>query len=99
MVKNCHELPWFFAANFIVKNQGQGYAPSTIENPNLPGSGLCPNKAVIEYLEATKRSMETGLFLHPLSGKSRNAGQISYWLAKAISWMLPCAMGKAHDVG
>ena len=27
-------------ANFIVKNQGQGHAPFTVEIPNLPASSL-----------------------------------------------------------
>ena len=69
-------------ANFIVKNQGQGHFSSTTEIPSLPGSRLCPNKAVSEYLEVNKYSKETGLFLHRVLDKSLNAGQISFWLPK-----------------
>ena len=40
-------------ANFIVKNQaGQQHTLSTIAIPKLPGSTLCPNKAVSEYNKA-----------------------------------------------
>ena len=36
----------FLRKNFIVKNEGKGHTPSTIEIPSLPGSRLGPNKAV-----------------------------------------------------
>ena len=38
------------------------------------------------------------MFFHPVSGKTLNAGQVSYWLAKAINWVLTGAMGVADDV-
>ena len=80
--------------NFIGKNQGQKHAPSSIQTPNLPGSRLCSNKAVMENLEATNHSREPGLFMHPVSGKSLNADQVSYWLANAVNWVFPDAMGR-----
>ena len=40
--------------NFILKNQTQRHSPSIIKIPNLPGSRLCPNTAVMEYIEVTK---------------------------------------------
>ena len=82
---------------FIFKNQAQFHAPSLIDIPDLPGSSLCPVKAVKDYLADTASVKETTLFLHPKSGKALNASRLAYHLAKAIDWLLPGAMGKAHD--
>ena len=65
--------------------------------PDLPGSALCPVKALKEYLSDTDGSSEPGLFLHPSSGKTLNAGRLAHFLAKAIDWLVPEALGKAHD--
>ena len=82
---------------FIFKNQTQFHAPSLIDIPDLPGSSLCPVMAVKNYLADTSGSEELALFLHPVSGKALNAGRLAHHLAKAIDWLLPGAMGKAHD--
>ena len=76
----------------------KGMSPLLLKIPNIPESRLGPNKSATEYLEATKHSRETGWFLHPVSDKSLSAGQISFWLAKAINRGLLGTMGKAHDV-
>ena len=82
---------------FLFKNQAQFHSPSLMDIPDLPGSALCPVKALKEYLADTSDSLESGLFLHPSSGKTLNAGRLAYFLAKAIDWLVPEALGKAHD--
>ena len=82
---------------FLFKNQAQNHTPSLMDIPDLPGSALCPVKALKEYLADTKSSTEPGLFLHPSSGKTLNAGRLAHFLAKAIDWLIPEALGKAHD--
>ena len=82
---------------FIFKNQAQFHAPSLMDIPDLPGSPLCPVKALREYLADTAGSQEQGLFLHPKSGRTLNAGRLAYFLALTISWLIPDALGKAHD--
>ena len=83
---------------FILKNQTQFHAPSLLKIPSLPGSSLCPVKAVRDYLADTQASTEPGLFLHPVSGKTLNAGRLAYFLVKAIRWLLPNALPHAHDI-
>ena len=82
---------------FLFKNQAQNHTPSLMDIPDLPGSALCPVKALKEYLADTKSSTEPGLFLHPSSGKTLNAGRLAHFLAKTIDWLIPEALGKAHD--
>ena len=83
---------------FILKNQTQFHAPSLLRIPSLPDSPLCPVRAVRDYLADTQASTEPGLFLHPISGKTLNAGRLAYFLVKAIRWLLPDALPNAHDV-
>ena len=83
---------------FIHKNQSQFHSPSMLKIPSLPGSPLCPVEAIREYLADTQASSEPGLFLHPVSGKTLNAGRLAYFLVKAIKWLLPDALPHAHDV-
>ena len=85
-------------AGFLFKNQSLEHAPSNIVIPALGDHVLCPILALDNYLELTKDSLESSLFLHPLSGKSLNAAGISFWLAKAIDWLLPESLGKGHDI-
>ena len=82
---------------FIFKNQAQFHDPSLIDIPDLPGSSLCPIKAIKEYLADTAASREAALFLHPVSGVPLNAGRLAFHLAKTIDWLIPNALGKAHD--
>ena len=84
-------------AGFIFKNQTQHHSPSLIEFPDLPGSFLCPVKALRKYLDDSLDSTEAGLFLHPVSGKTLNAGRLAFFLAKAIDWLVPGSMAKGHD--
>ena len=86
------------SSEFLFKNQTLDHAPSNIVIPGLDNSILCPVKAIRLYLECTGDSRESALFLHPGSGKPLNAGGVSFWLAKAISWLLPDSLGKGHDV-
>ena len=83
---------------FLLKNQTQFHAPSLLRIPSLPDSPLCPVRAVRDYLADTQASTEPGLFLHPISGKTLNAGRLAYFLVKAIRWLLPDALPNAHDV-
>ena len=83
---------------FVFKNQSQFNVPSMIRIPNLPDSSLFPVAAIGKYLSDTQASSEPGLFLHPVSGKSLNAGTLAYFLVKAIKWLLPDALPHAHDV-
>ena len=83
---------------FLLKNQSQFNPPSMLRLPALPDSPLCPVRAVREYLADTQASSEPGFFLHPVSGKSLNAGRLAYFLVKAIKWLLPEALPHAHDV-
>ena len=69
---------------FIHKNQSQFHSPSMLKIPSLPGSPLCPVEAIREYLAVTQASSEPGLFLHPVSGKTLNAGRCAYFLVKTI---------------
>ena len=86
-------------ANFIVKNQTQGRFLSTIEITNLSESCLFLNRAVKEYLQVTRNSQEPGLFLHLVSGKTLNAGQVSYSLAKVLQLGFPgCHDLKSNEV-
>ena len=82
---------------FIFKNQAQFHAPSLIEIPDLPGSSLCPVKALRDYLDDTSDSPEGSLFIHPRSGKPLNAGRVAFFLAKAINWLVPDSLARAHD--
>ena len=82
---------------FIFKNQAQFHAPSLIDIPDLPGSKVCPIKAVKDYLADTAGSQESTLFLHPTSGKALNASRLAFQLAKTIDWLVPGALGRAHD--
>ena len=82
---------------FIFKNQAQFHAPSLIEIPDLPGSSLCPVKALRDYLGDTSGSPEGSLFIHPRSGKPLNAGRVAFFLAKAINWLVPDSLARAHD--
>ena len=82
---------------FLFKNQGQFHSPTLIEIPDLPGSPLCPVKALRDYLDATQGRSETSLFLHPVSSKPLNAGRLAFFLAKAIDWLLPGCLAEAHD--
>ena len=84
-------------AGFLFKNQTQFHEPSLIEIPDLPSSKLCPVKALKDYLADTKNTKETSLFLHPVSGKSLNAGRLAYFLAKAIRWLVPDVKARGHD--
>ena len=84
-------------AGFLFKNQGQFHSPSLIEIPDLPGSPLCPVKALREYLDATQGKSELSLFLHPVSFKPLNAGRLAFFLTKAIEWLLPGCLAEAHD--
>ena len=83
---------------FLLKNQTQFHTPSLLRIPSLPDSPLCPVRAVRDYLADTQASTEPGLFLHPISGKTLNAGRLAYFLVKAIRWLLPDALPNAHDV-
>ena len=83
---------------FIFKNQGQFHSPSVIEIPDLPGSSLCPMKAVEQYLNVTRGTKEASLFLHPVSSRPLNAARVAFFLVKAIEWLLPGSLAKAHDV-
>ena len=85
-------------AGFIFKNQALGHAPSDIIIPELGESNLCPVSAIKSYLEKTRDSRESALFLSPVSGKPLNSGGVSYWLAKAIDWLVVGSKGKAHDI-
>ena len=85
-------------AGFIAKNQTSSHSLSLIEIPNLPGSPLCPNAALRAYLRVTSGSEKGGLFLNPESGKELNAGGVSYWLVRAIEWLLPGSLGRGHDI-
>ena len=84
--------------SFIANNQTSNHSLSLIEIPNLPGSPLCPNVALRVYLRVTSGSEKEGLFLNPESGKELNAGGVSYWLVRAIEWLLPGSLGKSHDI-
>ena len=84
-------------AGFVFKNQAQYHAPSIIEIPDLPGSDLCPVKALRDYVSDLGDSSEESLFLHPRSGKPLNAGRVAFFLAKAVSWLLPNSLAKGHD--
>lgn len=84
-------------AGFVFKNQAQFHAPSIIEIPDLPGSDLCPVKALRDYVSDLGDSSEESLFLHPRSGKPLNAGRVAFFLAKAVSWLLPNSLAKGHD--
>ena len=83
---------------FLAEESISVQPPSMLRIPSLPGSPLCPVRAVREYLADTQASSEPGLFLHPVSGKTLNAGRLAYFLVKAIKWLLPDALPHAHDV-
>ena len=82
----------------MVMNQSQFHEPSILRIPDLPGSPFCPVRAIREYLAGTQNSSESGLFLHPVSGKSLNSGRLAYFLVDTIKWLLPDALPHAHDV-
>ena len=69
---------------FVLKNQSQFSAPLMFRIPDLLNSPLCPVMAIKEYLADTQASSEPGLFLHPVSGKTLNAGRCAYFLVKTI---------------
>ena len=74
------------------------HAPSDITIPLLGNDDLCPVSSIRSYMEVTKDSSDAALFLHLKSGKPLNAAGVSYWLAKAIRWLLPLSKGKGHDI-
>ena len=97
MVQQAIVLP--VRPGFVLKNQAQFHSPSSslIEIPNLPDSPLCPVRALEAYLETTKQTSESALFLHPSSGKALNAARLAFFLSKSIQWLLPGCKAKAHD--
>ena len=84
---------------FLYKNQSAKRRPPKIVIPNLPepDDSLCPVKALRRYLTL---SQGTGrkLFRNPASNADLNAGTLAFWLCKAITWLVPNATGRAHDV-
>ena len=83
---------------FLLKNQSQFNAPSMLRIPTLPESPLCPVRAIKEYLADTQTSSESGLFLHPVSGKTLNKSRLANFLVKTKKWLLPNALPHAHDI-
>ena len=53
--------------------------------PDLPGSALRPVKALKEFLADTEGSTEPGLFLHPSSGKTLNAGRLAHFWPRPLT--------------
>ena len=83
---------------FLFKNQTMFHAPSPISFPSL-GAGddsLCPVSALREYLERSPPGPT--LFSHPSTGSPLNAGGVAFWMVKAITWLLPGSVPRAHDV-
>ena len=87
-----------FKPDFLFKNQSLEHVPSNLEIPALENSALCPISALRDYIAITSDTSVETLFVHPKTGNALNAGGISYWLVKAISWLLPNCKALAHDV-
>ena len=84
-------------SNFLYKNQTATRTPPEIVFEGLPGSPVqCPVRALKTYLEATKDSTETSVFLHPTTKKGLKGGRLSYWLRKSIELFVND--GRAHDM-
>ena len=85
---------------FLFKNQSHSRSPPRIVIPALNSNHpvMCPVLVIEAYLCQTVSTKHTKLFLNPDTGSALNAGTLSFWLCKAINFLLPDAICKAHDV-
>ena len=84
---------------FLYKNQRPNSNPPRICVKAIqPSSSLCPVAAVKILLATPNPQHHPHLFLNPSSSAPLNASTFRFWLCKAINWLLPGSMPRAHDV-
>ena len=58
---------------------------------------LCPVLALENYIRVFP-STARKLFINPQTGCPLTASTLALWLCKAMDWLLPSAISKAHDM-
>ena len=85
--------------SFLYKNQSASRSPPPIVIPAfLEDPTLCPMAAIQRLLSAPNPASHPNLFLNPVSHSPLNAASLRFWLCKAINWLLPDCIPRAHDV-
>ena len=85
---------------FLYKNQSANRTPLPIRIVALNSSEdsiLCPVKSV-DFLLKNFDFSKDRLFCNPSTGASLTAATFAFWLCKAINWLIPEAIPRAHDV-
>merc|ERR1711888_172394 len=87
---------------FLCKNQTPNRSPPPIKIPALRdpvNNNLCPLNAVSLILRG-RSQIKNNLFTNPETGAALTASTLSYWLCKAINWLVPNSIptARAHDV-
>ena len=77
---------------FLFKNQSSSRCPPNIAIPVLgASSNLCPVSTLKLYFDRTNSDKAQKIFLNP------NASSLAFWMCKAMKFLLPDAICKAHD--
>ena len=88
--------------NFRYKNERASRSPPNIVIPALESNNenriLCPVLALKFLLEKIPFPKKPHVFCNPETGDSLNTSTLSFWLCKAINWLLPDVIPKAHEV-
>ena len=84
--------------NFLYKNQNAKRTPPIIHIPPLPNSALCPVAAVRTLLASPNPRGCDKLLVNPSTFAPILASSCRYWLCKAINWLLPNTIARAHDI-
>ena len=83
---------------FLYKNQNAKRTPPVINIPPLPDSPLCPVSAVRALLSFPNPRGCIKLLVNPSTFSPFLASSCRFWLCRAINWLLPDTIARAHDI-
>ena len=87
-----------FVPSFLFKNQNAKRSPPSIHIPPVPDSSLCPAAAVRFLLSLPNPLNSRKLLISPSTSAPLTASSCRFWLCKAINWLLPGTIARAHDI-